>query len=198
MDLSRHRKLVSVGRYYLRPGDGERQAYLERTTMIEVVEADLMLPEHASAVVQLLDEYARDPMGGGKALPPFVRANLVSELRRRDAAHVILAFVDGKPAGLVICLEGFSTFACRPLLNVHDVIVSAEHRGGGLCKRMLEVAEAVALRLGCCKMTLEVLEGNIVAQAAYKSCGFASYELDPRMGKAMFWEKKLAVVESNL
>jgi ribosomal protein S18 acetylase RimI-like enzyme len=62
---------------------------------------------------------------------------------------------------------------------------------------MLEVAEAVALRLGCCKMTLEVLEGNVVAQAAYKSCGFASYELDPRMGKAMFWEKKLAVVESN-
>ncbi len=26
---------------------------------------------------------------------------------------------------------------------------------------------------------------------------FASYELDPRMGKAMFWEKKLAVVESS-
>jgi hypothetical protein len=46
-------------------------------------------------------------------------------------------------------------------------------------------------------MTLEVLEGNIIAQAAYTSCGFASYKLDPRMGKAMFWEKKLAVVASN-
>ncbi len=165
--------------------------------MIEIVEADLMLPEHAMTVIQLLDEYAHDPMGGGKALPPFVRANLVSELRKRDAAHAILAFFDGEPAGLVTCLEGFSTFACRPLLKVHDVIVSAEHRGRGLSKRMLEVAEAVALRLGCCKMTLEVLEGNVVAQAAYKSCGFASYELDPRMGQAMFWEKKLGVVESN-
>ena len=165
--------------------------------VIEIVEADLTLPEHAKAVVQLLDDYARDPMGGGKALTPFVKANLVAELRKRDAAHVILAFVDGKPAGLVICLEGFTTFACRPLLNIHDVIVSAEHRGRGLCKRMLQVAETIALRLGCCKMTLEVLEGNVVAQAVYKSCGFAAYELDPRMGKAMFWEKKLAVVDSS-
>jgi GNAT superfamily N-acetyltransferase len=163
----------------------------------EIIEADLMLPEHARAVVQLLDHYARDPMGGGEELTPFVKANLVSELRKRDAAHVILAFVDDEPAGLVICLEGFSTFACQPLLNIHDVIVSAGHRGRGLCKRMLQVAGTIALRLGCCKMTLEVLEGNFVAQAAYKSCGFAAYELDPRMGKAMFWEKKLAVVESN-
>ncbi|MFY8149049.1 MAG: GNAT family N-acetyltransferase [Prochlorococcaceae cyanobacterium] len=159
--------------------------------MIQVIEADLSLSEHASAVVELMDEYSRDPMGGGKALPSFVRNNLVSELRKRDTAHVILAFIDGRPAGLVICLEGFSTFSCRPLLNVHDAIVSVEHRGHGLCKRMLEVAEAVAHRLGCCKITLEVLEGNVVAQAAYKSCGFAGYELDPRMGKAMFWEKKL-------
>lgn len=144
-----------------------------------------------------MDEYARDPMGGGKALTPFVRANLVSELRNRDTAHVILAFADGKPAGLVVCLEGFSTFACRPLLNIHDAIVSAEHRGRGLSKRMLEVAEALAHRLGCCKLTLEVLEGNVVAQAAYMSYGFAGYELDPRMGRAMFWEKKLAEVEPN-
>ena len=41
-------------------------------------------------------------------------------------------------------------------------------------------------------MTLEVLEGNEIAQHAYRSFGFAGYELDPRMGKAMFWQKKLA------
>jgi GNAT superfamily N-acetyltransferase len=166
--------------------------------VIQVLETDLTLPEHASALIQLMDEYALDPMGGGRALSQFARENLVSELKKCDTAHVIFAFVDGKPAGLVTCLEGFSTFACRPLLNVHDVIVSAEYRGRGLCKRMLEVAEAVARRLGCCKMTLEVLEGNVAAQAAYQSCGFAGYELDPRMGKAMFWEKKLALIEPCL
>jgi hypothetical protein len=32
---------------------------------------------------------------------------------------------------------------------------------------------------------------DAVAQTAYKASGFAGYELDPKMGKAMFWQKKL-------
>jgi GNAT superfamily N-acetyltransferase len=160
--------------------------------MIEVMEGNLALPEHANAVVRLLNEYAGDPMGGGKELPAYTRDNLITELRKRDTAHVILGVVEREPAGLVICFEGFSTFACRPLLNIHDIVVSREHRGKGLSKRMLQRAEALALKLGCCKLTLEVLEGNHVAQAAYRACGFTGYELDPRMGKAMFWEKNLS------
>lgn len=159
--------------------------------MIKINEADLTLPEHAAAVIQLMDEYARHPMGGGKALPSNVRDHLVEQLNKRANVHVILAFVDDAPAGLLTCIEGFSTFACRPLINIHDAIVSAEHRGRGLCKQMLQAAEALALRLNCCKMTLEVLEGNMIAQAAYRSFGFAGYQLDPLMGKAMFWQKEI-------
>ena len=55
----------------------------------------------------------------------------------------------------------------------------------------MEAAEELARELGCCKLTLEVLEGNAKAQAAYKSLGYAGYELDPAMGKALFWQKKL-------
>lgn len=172
-------------------------ADLEISVVVEIVEGNLARSDHASAVIHLLDEYARDPMGGGTALSRHVRENLLVELRRRDAANVILAFIDGEPSGLVICFEGFSTFACRPLLNIHDVIVSRQHRGKGLSTRMLQEAEAIARKLGCCKMTLEVLEGNAVAQAAYRSYGFAGYELDPRMGKAMFWEKKVTDSEPN-
>jgi len=74
---------------------------------------------------------------------------------------------------------------------VHDIIVDKKYRGLGLSKSLLAKAEEIALRLGCCKLTLEVLEGNTIAQAAYKASGFAGYELDPKMGKAMFWQKKL-------
>ncbi|MGH1448539.1 MAG: GNAT family N-acetyltransferase [Pseudomonadaceae bacterium] len=158
---------------------------------IRVFEADLDLPEHGQAIVDLLDQYARDPMGGGTPLAERTRANLVGELRRRDTAHVILALVDGKPAGLTNCFEGFSTFACKPLLNIHDVVVAAPFRGCGISTLMFEKAEALARRLGCCKMTLEVLEGNVRAQEAYRARGFSGYELDPAMGRAMFWEKKL-------
>ncbi|MBO0349199.1 GNAT family N-acetyltransferase [Phormidium pseudopriestleyi FRX01] len=159
--------------------------------MIEIIEADLNLPAHASAMVQLMDAYALDPMGGGKGLSDSVKANLPSELAKRKSAHVILAFVEGEPAGLVICLEGFSTFACQPLLNIHDVIVALPYRGRGLSKLLLQKAEAIALNLGCCKLTLEVLENNHVAQSVYRAFGFTGYELNPLMGKALFWEKKL-------
>jgi GNAT superfamily N-acetyltransferase len=159
--------------------------------MIDIVKADLNLPTHAEATIKLMDAYALDPMGGGQGLSSYAKANLPAELVKRKAAHVILAFVDAKPAGLIVCLEGFSTFACKPLLNIHDAIVALPYRGIGLSKLLLQKAEAIALDLGCCKLTLEVLEGNHIAQAAYKSFGFSGYELNPQMGKALFWEKKL-------
>ncbi len=166
--------------------------------MIEIVEADLNIPAYAKALVQLMDEYALDPMGGGQGLSDYVKANLAAELTQRKAAHVILAFVDAAPAGLAVCFEGFSTFACQPLLNIHDVIVALPYRGRGLSKLLLQKAEAIAIDRGCCKLTLEVLEGNQVAQSAYKACGFKGYELNPQMGQALFWEKKLVLGDFRL
>jgi GNAT superfamily N-acetyltransferase len=162
-----------------------------RHEVIEVVEAELSLARHADALVMLMDGYALDPMGGGAGLSDYAKANLAAELRGRNGVHVILAFADGAPAGLAVCQEGFSTFACQPLLNIHDAFVTQSQRGKGLFKLMLQKIEAIAGALGCCKLTLEVLEGNHAAQAAYKVSGFAAYELDPRMGRALFWQKKL-------
>ena len=159
--------------------------------MQEIITADLNLPPHTAAILYLLNEYAKDEMGGGEELSAYAKANLIAELRKRQGTHIVLAFVDGSPAGLAICFEGFSTFACKPLLNIHDIVVLIDYRGRGISKRLLAKAEEIAQGLGCCKLTLEVLEGNTVAQAAYKASGFASYELDPKMGKAMFWQKKL-------
>ncbi len=159
--------------------------------MIEIIEANPTNPVHAAAIVQLMDEYARDPMGGGQGLSEAVKANLPTALSQRSNAHVILALAEGEPAGLINCFEGFSTFACRPLLNIHDVIVSAAYRGQGISKRLLNQAETIARRLDCCKLTLEVLQGNTIAQSAYKAAGFDGYQLNPEMGHALFWEKKL-------
>ncbi len=160
---------------------------------IEIIKADLSKQDHAEPLIQLMSEYALDLMGGSQDLSEFVKNNLVAELSKRSSAHVIIAFVDCIPAGLAICLEGFSTFACKPLLNIHDLIVSSHYRGQGLSKLILQTVEAIAFDLGCCKITLEVLDGNHVAKAAYKSFGFSGYELNPEMGHALFWEKKLSI-----
>jgi len=159
--------------------------------MVEIIRADFSDTLHAEALVSLMSAYARDPMGGGKDLAEDVKANLASALYQRDDVHVILAYVEGKPIGLVTCIEGFSTFRCKPLLNIHDVIVISEYRGQGISRLLLKEAENIAMETGCCKLTLEVLEGNQAAQAAYVKFGFSGYELDPKMGKALFWEKTL-------
>ncbi len=156
-----------------------------------IFRADLGQPEHAAAPIRLMDEYASGPTGGGKALADNTRAHLASALHSRPGAHTLLAEHNGEFVGLLNAFEGFSTFACKPLLNIHDVIVTETLRGQGIGKQLMAAAEQLARDLGCCKLTLEVLEGNHKAKAAYTSLGYAGYELDPAMGKAMFWQKLL-------
>ncbi len=158
---------------------------------INIVLVDYNNPQQGSDLVLLLDSYARDPMGGGEPLSQFVKDNLVVELSKRAFGLSLIAYVNNQPAGLLNAFEGFSTFACKPLFNVHDIIVLEQFRGLQLSQLLLQELERIARIKGCCKITLEVLEGNSVAQRAYQKSGFAGYELDPKMGRAMFWQKKL-------
>lgn len=158
---------------------------------ISIRQADYHNPEHALAIVDLLDAYACDPMGGGEPLSPFVKDNLVVELAKRSFALSLIAFVDTKPVGLLNAFEGFSTFKAKPLINIHDIIVLSEYRGMQIGKKLLEAVEGIARQKNCCKITLEVLEGNKSAQQAYLKAGFAGYVLDPEMGHALFWQKNL-------
>lgn len=158
---------------------------------MEILLADYFNPRHAHDIVYLLNCYALDPMGGGQPLAPDVANTLVAELARRPYAFTILCYLDKQPAGLVNCFESFSTFKGKPLINIHDIVVEKAFRGRNISNLMLGFVEEIARKKGCCKLTLEVLEGNNVAQGAYKKFGFAGYELDPRMGNALFWQKWL-------
>lgn len=145
----------------------------------------------AVALVGLLDAYASDPAGGGEPLSDFAKANLVRELAARPQAYSVIALDGEQPVGLVNCIEGFSTFACRPLVNVHDVAVLASHRGRGIAEQMLREAERIAIERGAVKMTLEVLSGNAPATKLYQRIGYVGYQLDPAMGSAGFLQKRL-------
>jgi ribosomal protein S18 acetylase RimI-like enzyme len=159
--------------------------------MIEIVESDCVKQGHAEFIVKLMDEYARGIIGGGDSLSEQVKANLAQELAKRNNIYTVIAIVDNEPAGIAISIEGFSTFSCKPLLNIHDVFVKPEFRGRGLSRMLLEKVEEIAVRLGCCKMTLEVLEHNDVAKNLYRSFGFKPYQQDPTLGCALFYEKSL-------
>jgi ribosomal protein S18 acetylase RimI-like enzyme len=167
---------------------------MEKLSTVRVCRADYANPVHAQALVHLLDAYARDPMGGGEPLSEFALTRLIPALAERPQAFSVLAFAgvtDAEPVGLVNCFEGFSTFACQPLVNVHDVVVLAKHRGHRIAEKMLALVETLALERGACKLTLEVLSGNAGAITLYQRVGFANYQLDPAMGQAQFLQKLL-------
>jgi GNAT superfamily N-acetyltransferase len=158
---------------------------------IETQIADYGNTAQASALVGLLDSYARDPAGGGTPLDAAVREGLPAALAARPQAFSVLAFDGETPVGLINCIEGFSTFACKPLVNVHDVVVLPSHRGQRVAQQMFARVEEEARKRGACKLTLEVLSGNAPALRSYEREGFIGYQLDPAFGQAVFLQKKL-------
>jgi GNAT superfamily N-acetyltransferase len=142
-------------------------------------------------VLDLLNNYALEPEGGSAGLGEQVKRDLIPALRRRRDVLVLLAMRDREAVGLLNAFEGFSTFAAAPLLNVHDVYVRPMQRGKGIAHALFDYAECAARRRGCCKMTLEVLSGNLRAQHLYRALGFDAYAFDEKMGHALFWQKRL-------
>jgi ribosomal protein S18 acetylase RimI-like enzyme len=126
----------------------------------------------ADAIIMVLDSYASDPVGGGRALASDVRERLVPSLRDHATSLVLLAELDGVAVGIAICFWGLSTFRARPLLNIHDLAVVPEYRGRGIGRALLSAAETRARENGCCKLTLEVQDDNRPARSLYQRFGF--------------------------
>lgn len=153
--------------------------------------ANLSDPRDASDVVELLDAYARDLMGGGEPLTDSVKERLPRDLAAFPTALVLLARVEGAPAGVAVSFLGYSTFAAAPLLNLHDFVVAPAFRGRGVARALLERLADEARSRDCCKITLEVLENNHRARGIYAQAGFSAYVLDPAAGSALFLQKAL-------
>ena len=163
---------------------------------LSIAAVDLKNLSISAVWLDLLDHYARDPMGGGEGLSAYAKAHLVEQLKTLPTFHGALAFLGEKPVGLINCFVGFSTFAAKPLLNIHDVVVHADVRGQGIAQALLQWAETQARQLGCCKLTLEILSNNIPAMRSYERAGFEPYVLDPAAGHALLMQKYLQEVNS--
>lgn len=158
---------------------------------IIVTAADLENPQHQHAILMLLNAYARDPMGSGHDLPAEVQARLIPALRQHPTTQIWLAWRGNDAVGIAVCFLGFSTFAARPLLNIHDIAVLPECRGQGVGQRLLEEVEQKGRALGCCKLTLEVREDNQRAQRLYDYMGFHDIGSHGDTIRHWFLEKRL-------
>lgn len=158
---------------------------------VQIVPVDYRSPNHRWAVVSLLDSYAGSPQAGGVGMADDAREQVVALLEGFPTSLVLLAVEGDEPVGLAVCCEGFSTFAGKPLVNIHDLVVSPNHRGRGIGQKLLEAVEQEARHRGCAALSLEVLGDNLPAMKLYRKCGFVGGQAIQPVHCAMFWKKKL-------
>jgi hypothetical protein len=85
--------------------------------------ADLCDPSDGSSVLQLLQAYAMDPLGGGEGLGAEASRSLLGRLRSIGTASAFFALCEGTPVGMALCFDSFSSFEAKRVLNIHDFVV---------------------------------------------------------------------------
>lgn len=154
--------------------------------MIEIIECDFNNPLHREKVVELIDAYMQDPMGGGRPMPEQNKQPLIEGLSSHPGAFVLFAKEDDSFIGVTTCFVNFSTFNAKPYINVHDIAVLPGYRGTGTGRKLLRKVIEIGEKRGYCKVTLEVRNDNLNARGLYRSLGFDDCE--PVMH---YWERKL-------
>ena len=68
-------------------------------------------------------------MGSGNPLDTEITSRLATKLSKISHEFSIICYIFGNPAGLINCFKAFSPFPCKPIVNVHDIVVVEEFRG---------------------------------------------------------------------
>ena len=89
----------------------------------------------------------------------------------RPAAEVVLAEIDGAPAGFALYFHNYSTFLGRPGLYLEDLFVRPEFRGRGIGRALLARLARIAVERGCGRMEWWVLDWNAPAAGFYERLG---------------------------
>jgi len=153
---------------------------------IEVFECDFSIVLHRQKLVELMNDYIEDEMGGGEPLKGEKMILLINGLKDHPSKLILFASVNQQIVGLTNCFINFSTFAAQPFINIHDIIINKNYRCKGVGKALMNEISKKANELKCSKITLEVREDNHHAQQLYKNLGYGVCE--PNM---YFWTKYL-------
>jgi GNAT superfamily N-acetyltransferase len=86
-------------------------------------------------------------------------------------AEVLIAEVDGTPAGFALFFHNFSTFLGKPGLYLEDLYVRPAFRGHGLGKRLMLRLAQIAIERDCGRFEWSVLDWNTPAIDFYRSLG---------------------------
>jgi GNAT superfamily N-acetyltransferase len=87
------------------------------------------------------------------------------------SAEVLIASVDGQPAGFALFFHNYSTFLAQRGLYLEDLFVKPAFRGRGVGRALLERLAAIAVERDCGRFEWSVLDWNEPAIGFYKNLG---------------------------
>jgi GNAT superfamily N-acetyltransferase len=127
-------------------------------------------PRDAATILEFVRELAEY-----ERLSHEVVADEASLARRlfgeRPAAEVIIAELDGEPAGFALFFTTFSTFLGRPGLYLEDLYVKPVFRGRGVGEALLRHLARIAVARDYGRFEWAVLDWNERAIAFYERMG---------------------------
>lgn len=86
-------------------------------------------------------------------------------------AHVLIAEVDGKPAGFALFFYNYSTFLCRYGIYIEDIYVREDYRGHGIGKAFFTQICKIAKKENCGRVEWWCLDWNKPAVDFYLKLG---------------------------
>ena len=87
------------------------------------------------------------------------------------AAEVIIASLDGNPAGFALFFHNYSTFLAQRGIYLEDLFVKPEARSHGVGFALLSELARIALERDCGRLEWAVLDWNQLAIDFYKRIG---------------------------
>jgi len=88
-----------------------------------------------------------------------------------SSAHALICELDEKPIGYAVYFYNYSTWLGKNGLYLEDLYISAEHRGAGAGKALLNYLAKLAVAQDCGRMEWSVLNWNEPAIQFYQSIG---------------------------
>jgi GNAT superfamily N-acetyltransferase len=101
-----------------------------------------------------------------------LRPEEVSRFLADERHHLLLGYLDDRPAGFISAVEVFHPDK-RAELFLNEIGVLEEARRGGVARALVEELKQLGRELGCSEIWVLTDEGNRPAMALYKATGGA-------------------------
>ncbi len=89
----------------------------------------------------------------------------------KQKAEVLVAELDGKPAGFALFFHSFSTFLGRAGLFLEDLYVRPEYRDRGVGKALIARLAVLTMERGCGRLEWNCLDWNEPSIGFYRALG---------------------------